>query len=107
MKDVCLFLWMQSLLQHFSQYIKVNDPLRTEIFNRVVPQSFRKGEMIHNAHHICTQSHFINTGLLRLYFLKDGKEVSDYFCSEGEWINSPRSFIFREVDYYYIDALEP
>jgi CRP-like cAMP-binding protein len=53
------------------------------------------------------QSHFINAGLLRLYFLKDGKEVSDYFCSEGEWINSPRSFMFREVDHYYIDALEP
>lgn len=98
---------MQSLVQHFSQYIKLNDQLRAEIFNRVIPQSFRKGEMVHNARNICTQSHFINTGLLRLYFLKDGKEVSDYFCSKGEWVNSPRSFMFREVDHYYIDALEP
>jgi len=98
---------MQSLLHHFSKYIKVTDQLSAEIFHRAIPKSFRKGEMIHNAHTICTQSHFINTGLLRLYFLKDGKEVSDYFCSENEWINSPRSFMFREVDHYYIDALEP
>ncbi len=98
---------MQSLFNHFGEYIKLSDHLKTEIANRVNPRSFSKGEIIHNAHHICMHSHFIKKGLLRLYFLKDGKEVSDYFCSEKEWVNSPRSFMFREVDHYYIDALEP
>ena len=76
---------MQSLVQHFSQYIQLNDQLRAEIFNRVIPQSFRKGEMVHNARNICTQSHFINTGLLRLYFLKDGKEIKCFIQANPQF----------------------
>ncbi len=43
---------------------------------------------------------------MRTYFIKDGKEISEYFCGEGEWVNSPRSFIQRTTDIYYIDAIE-
>ena len=45
-------------------------------------------------------------GLLRLYFIKDGKEISEYFPAEGEWSNSPRSFRTRTLDIYNIDAIE-
>ena len=43
---------------------------------------------------------------MRTYFIKDGKEISEYFCSEAEWVNSPRSFMQRQLDIYYIDAIE-
>lgn len=62
--------------------------------------------MIHDANKICTTSYFIQKGLLRTYFIKDGKEISEYFCCENEWINSPKSFMQRKVDIYAIDAIE-
>ncbi len=43
---------------------------------------------------------------MRTYFLKDGKEISEYFCGINEWVNSPRSFMQRKKDIYYIDAIE-
>ena len=43
---------------------------------------------------------------MRTYFLKDGKEISEYFPAEGEWSNSPRSLRTRKIDIYYIDAIE-
>lgn len=43
---------------------------------------------------------------MRTYFIKEGKEISEYFCGEAEWVNSPRSFIQRTTDIYYIDAIE-
>lgn len=61
---------------------------------------------MHDASYVCTRSYFIQQGLLRTYFLKDGKEVSEYFSDEGEWVNSPRSFTQRRLDIYYIDAIE-
>ena len=97
---------MTALLQHFAQYIDLSHDLEKEIINRVKLQTFKKGELIHNASKICTHSYFIQQGLLRLYFIKDGKEVSEYFSSEGEWVNSPRSFRQRHLDIYYIDAIE-
>ena len=62
--------------------------------------------MVLDADSICTESYFIQKGILRTYFLKDGEEVSEYFCGVDEWVNSPRSFIQRKKDIYYIDAIE-
>ncbi|KPE52454.1 hypothetical protein AOB46_05975 [Chryseobacterium indologenes] len=55
---------------------------------------------------MCTKSYFIVNGLARTYYLKDGAEISEYFSCENEWINSPKSFIERTKDIYYIDCLE-
>jgi CRP-like cAMP-binding protein len=43
---------------------------------------------------------------MRVYFIKDGKEISEYFPAEGEWANSAKSFRTRQLDIYYIDAIE-
>lgn len=68
--------------------------------------TFRKGELVHDAGKVCTKSWFIQKGLFRTYYLKDGKEICEYFPAEGEWCNSPKSFITRQKDIYYIDAIE-
>ena len=59
-----------------------------------------------DANHICTRSYFINYGILRTYFIKDGKEISEFFSGTNEWVNSPKSFIQRKKDIYYIDAIQ-
>lgn len=62
--------------------------------------------MVHDAAKVCTKSYFIQQGLFRTYFIKDGKEIAEYFPAEGEWSNSPKSFMTRQLDIYYIDAIE-
>ena len=94
------------LFRHFEAYIKLSDALKTALEERVVFKTFKKGELVHDASHVCTKSYFIQKVLMLVYFLKDGKEISEYFPAEGEWSNSPRSFRTRKVDIYYIDAIE-
>jgi CRP-like cAMP-binding protein len=67
---------------------------------------FQKGELVLDANTISKSSYFINKGILRTYFIKDGKEISEYFSGKDEWVNSPRSFMQRKKDIYYIDAIE-
>lgn len=97
---------MNEIIDHFSNYIPVSETLEKELKARIKLQIFKKGAVIHRAENICVESHFILKGIFRLYFLKKGREISEYFCAEGEWVNSPRSFMFSEPDNYYIDALE-
>lgn len=73
---------------------------------RVSFVGFKKGELVHDADKVCTKSYFIQKGLFRGYFIKDGKEISEYFAAEKEWCNSPKSFITRQKDIYSIDAIE-
>lgn len=61
--------------------------------------------MVLDAAKVCTKSYFISEGILRAYILKDGKEISEFFCTKNEWANSPKSFIQRAPDIYYIDAI--
>lgn len=99
----------ETLLQvfrHFEIYISLSDELKSELEKKLNFVSFKKGELVLDANQICTESYFLLNGMLRSYFLKDGKEISEYFCTEGEWVNSPRSFIKQKKDVYYIDAIE-
>jgi len=97
----------ENLLRHFAGYIKISDVLEVELLRRVNPVTFKKGELLFDTANVCTKSYFIESGITRTYFLKDGKEITEYFSGEKEWVNSPRSFIQRKVDIYYIDAIEP
>lgn len=94
------------LFEHFEKYIPLNDTLKEALIKRLKIVVFKKGELVHSAHSVCTKSYFIQKGLLRNYFLKDGKEISEYFSAEEEWCNSPKSFSTRQTDIYFIDAIE-
>ena len=96
----------ESILQHFGQFIEVSDELQAELIKRVSLISFNAGDLIIDANRVCTTSYYILEGLTRTYFLKDGKEVIEYFSSNNEWANSPRSWRTGKPDIYYVDAIE-
>lgn len=97
---------IKGLFAHFELYISLSDTLKQELKRRIHFEVFSKGDFIHRSDRICRKSYFVREGLLRTYFLKDGKEISEYFSAESEWVNSPRSFMQQELDIYNIDALE-
>jgi CRP-like cAMP-binding protein len=96
----------KTIIEHFSKFIKISHELEAELMNRVTEVHFKKGELVIDANKICKKSYFIKRGLLRIYFVKDGKEVCEHFSSENEWANSPRSWRSGKTDIYYVDALE-
>lgn len=95
-----------SLFQHFEKYISLSGELKDALQARITSVSFKKGELVHDADKVCTRSYFIQRGLFRAYFVRDGKQISEFFPAENEWSNSPKSFMTRQKDVYYIDALE-
>ena len=95
-----------NLFKHFEKFISLSESLKPELRKRLKPIVFKKGEIVLDANRVCTESYFINKGILRTYFFKDGKEISEYFSGVDEWVNSPKSFMQRKKDIYYIDAIE-
>ena len=96
----------EKLFSHFSQYIRLSPALQADLADKIAIVHFRKGDTVHDTSRVCRESYFIRQGLLRTYYLKDGKEISEYFSAEAEWVNSPRSFMQQQLDIYSIDALE-
>lgn len=96
----------KNIFEHFEKFIPLSEKLKAELEKRINHIAYKKGEMVLNANQVCTESYFIKKGILRTYFIKDGREISEYFCGIDEWVNSPKSFIQRKKDIYYIDAIE-
>ncbi|MFT6338319.1 MAG: CRP-like cAMP-binding protein [Saprospiraceae bacterium] len=96
----------EAIFEHFETFIALSGNLKLELTNRLKHIDFKKGELVLDANRVCKESYFIKKGIFRTYFIKDGKEISEYFCGVNEWVNSPKSFMQREIDIYYIDAIE-
>lgn len=96
----------EQIIKHFEQFIKVSERLRYELLKRVSVVVYKKGELIIDANRVSTKSYYLLEGLTRTYFLKDDKEIIEYFSSKNEWANSPRSWRTGKPDIYYVDAIE-
>ena len=96
----------ENVFAHFEKFIELSEKLKTELSQRIRPVEFKRGELVLDANDICTKSYFIINGILRTYYLKEGKEISEYFSGINEWVNSPKSFMQRKKDIYCIDAIE-
>ncbi len=97
---------MNTVFQSIARYIPLSEELKVALQKRMLRQTFKKKDLVLDADTVCKSSFFIEKGIMRLFFLKDGKEITEFFCSENEWMNSPKSFMLQIPDQYYIDVVE-
>jgi len=55
---------------------------------------------------VAREVYFLSTGCLRLYYLKDGKDISAYFFTEGAFAGAYDSFITKQPSRHSIEAVE-
>lgn len=74
--------------------------------HRLTVQQLAKGEALVRQGEICRQVSFINSGLLRMYYLVDGREICTGFMCENNYISQYDSFLLQQPSPAFIDALE-
>ncbi|HZH66138.1 MAG TPA: Crp/Fnr family transcriptional regulator [Flavisolibacter sp.] len=73
---------------------------------RLTIQQLKKGDCLSHQGDICRQVSFINKGLVRLFYVVDGKEICTGFVNENEYISQYDSFLTQQPSAGNIDALE-
>ena len=97
---------MDDILAHFAQLTIVSPELSQAIRQRLRQHSVKKGAFLHEADSVCTRTYWIKMGIVRLYYLQDGREVTDFFSSQGQWITSADSFMTNRIDQCYLQAID-
>lgn len=69
-------------------------------------KKLNKKELLISGDKVCNEVCFILKGAFRFYFVKDGIEISNYFCFQNELISSYRSFLKRTPSVINIEAME-
>lgn len=73
----------------------------------LVPRKFAKGEVILKDGEICRSILYIEKGMLRQFYYKYGKEVTEYIATEGFIVMCIESLFREEPTRLQIEALEP
>lgn len=73
----------------------------------LVSQKYAKGEMILKEGEICRQFLYINKGLVRQFYFKHGKEVTEHLGQEQTIVMCIESLFKEEPTKLQVEALEP
>lgn len=73
----------------------------------LVPMKFQKGEMILSEGETCTNIYWIAKGLVRQFYYKNGKELTEYMATENHICMCIESLFKEEPTRLQIVALEP
>lgn len=73
----------------------------------LVPMKFAKGEIILGEGEVCGHIYYIEKGLVRQFYFKKGKDVTEHMAPEGEIIMCIESLFKEEPTHLQVEALEP
>jgi len=97
-------------MQAFESYLKQFPHYTPKVFDEIAPYLSRKtleeGEFLLRNGKICREIAFIEDGLLRLFYLNDGKEVTNCFCKEGTITTAYSSLITQTESDIAVQAIE-
>ena len=72
----------------------------------LVPFKFAKGAVVLPEGDVCRHMYFVERGLVRQYYYKGGRDVTEHFSYEGRIVVCIESFLRQEPSKLIVEALE-
>ena len=88
-------------------YCKISEESILLLASILDPIKIRKGINIVSENEICKYIYYIKKGLLRQYYIKNGKEVTEHIAHEGNVVICIESFFKQEPSRLMVQSLEP
>ena len=98
---------MNAFLSYIEGFIRLSPESKAAMAAVLQPMDFPKGHLLLRPGGICQTLFFIESGLARTWYLKNGKDVTDWISAEGTIAVSIVSFLTRRPDIRGIELLEP
>ncbi len=72
----------------------------------LVPMKFQKGDVVLPEGEVCRAMYYVHRGMVRQYYYKAGKDVTEHFSFEGRIVFCIDSFLKQEPSRLIVEALE-
>jgi CRP-like cAMP-binding protein len=97
---------MEQLLAYLNSVCPLSESLRERLLDVTRRRVVQRKEFLLRAGEVCRHLYFIETGLLRCYYLKDEVEVTEWLMKEDDLVTAVESFYPQAESQVYIHALE-
>jgi CRP-like cAMP-binding protein len=99
------------IMQQFLAYLKQITPLSNDSCNDFIAKckeyKYPKGFELVKAGQVCNYIYFIKSGIGKVFYSKEDKEIIDWIGDEGNIISSIISFLSRKPSIHIVKLLEP
>lgn len=97
-------------MNYFIRYLQLLAPFHretAEVINRIVAVNrLNKGHQLLKNGEVCRYCYLIEKGIARVYYLKDGREVTAWFSAENGMVSAIDSLFTGQPSQYNIEILE-
>ncbi|TCP21905.1 CRP-like cAMP-binding protein [Tenacibaculum skagerrakense] len=97
---------MDSFFLHNAHLLLENKEISEALEKVAIPKTFKKGDLLHQSNSICKHFFLLFSGIARVFYFRDGKDITVHIAQEQESITAIDSFIQRKKSKYSIEALE-
>lgn len=97
---------MEYFFETVSQFTDLTPKGKDALVSILKLKEAKKGQILVKENSVCNYIYFIEEGLTRTYYYKDGKDITDWISIEGNFACSILSYISRQPDRRGIEALE-
>jgi CRP-like cAMP-binding protein len=97
---------MEKLWQAINRNSNLSEESWSLLSDICTKRQLQKNDFVLQQGEICKGFYFVNEGLLRNYYLKDGKQISEWFAFNGSFCFSIISFFKNVPSYLAIQCLE-
>ncbi len=97
---------MQTLFYNILQQYSIDPSVAVKIESSFQKTTLEKGAFLLREGQVCRHMYFLESGCLRGYYNIDGREVTQWFGFENNFVSSFRSFTAGTPSVEYIQALE-
>jgi len=97
---------MIELIKYINSFQKLDAKTEQAIRNYFIKETFNKNEFILEEGKICKKISFIKSGLVRRFYINEGKDVTEWIYYDHQWLTSTASFIRQKPSLEYLQACE-
>ncbi|WP_338790645.1 Crp/Fnr family transcriptional regulator (plasmid) [Bernardetia sp. Wsw4-3y2] len=97
---------MEELRTYLNQYFKINESEWNLLQAIIQNQKFDTKQLLVQSGQVSKYIYFIRSGLLRVFHLNKGKEISTYFACDGQFISTFESLITQKPSTEYLETIE-
>lgn len=96
----------QNLLRAIAHFVDLNAKEKDTICNAFRLKSFQKKEQLVSPGAVSKEIYFVNQGLLRLYYLNKGNEITAFLFSENLFASAFPSFLEQKPSEQILECME-
>lgn len=97
---------MTTLREALLKYTNIPEEIMEDVLSKFKEEHFKKRTLAERQGSCCRKLYFISKGIARLYYNRNGKEITGWFSKEGDFITANDSFFQKKPSWLNLEFIE-